>query len=328
MLEVQEISLSYKDHGSVLKNINLAIEKGSFVCIVGDSGTGKSSLLRVLAGLQHPDSGRVLLNGNEVESPNSKLVAGHDNIKMVFQDFQLKSNMSVMENLTNALLGFDQEFVKYKINALLHLCHLDNIKNKDVSLLSGGQKQRLAFARALSTEPEVILMDEPFSNLDPQTKQLLLQETREIASETNTTIILVTHDTRDAMEAADRVIILDEGNIVQDDHPKEVYYNPVSPKVARHFGYINILDQRDLTMLGLEQIPNRYTSFGLRPESISLDRNGIQIKVSKVIFKGHYHILEGILQSIKILFFDHSREIIEGATIGISMDWDSLIKFK
>jgi ABC-type Fe3+/spermidine/putrescine transport system ATPase subunit len=278
MFAIEGVSKSY-DGISIVKNVSLYCEKGSFNTLIGPSGAGKTTLLKLMAGLLPPDHGTLKLGGEVLEPQVDKLVPGYEEIQIVHQDYQLKANMSVRENLNYALLGYDPEYKQQRVEQLIELCRLDTLVDREPYQLSGGQKQRVAIARALATEPEVILMDEPFSNLDPITKNELLQESREIAHKSDTTIILVTHDTRDALEAADQLHVLIDGSIQQQGTPVYVYSNPKTPQIANLIGYMNYF-QKDSQLIG-------YWA-----EHIHIAKNAKHTgTVDRTIFKGSYQLL-------------------------------------
>jgi ABC-type Fe3+/spermidine/putrescine transport system ATPase subunit len=287
MLKINELTKSYGET-LIIQNISLECEKGSFHAIIGPSGAGKTTLLKLIAGIEVPDTGWIMLEGKKLDSPEDQLVRGYEEIKIVHQDFQLKANMTVFENLNYAMIGYDPKYKKQRIGELLELCRLEQSINKPSNELSGGQKQRLAIARALATEPAIILMDEPFSNLDPMTKNSLLLESKTIARQTDTTIILVTHDTRDAMEVADCVHVLMDGTIAQEGTPIDIYTCPLSPRVAHLLGYINVLK-------------NNSELEGFWAEDIKINKKTFRGTVVQTIFKGAYQLVK-----IQSPVFDHA----------------------
>jgi ABC-type Fe3+/spermidine/putrescine transport system ATPase subunit len=297
MFEIEGLSKSY-DGTPIVKNVSLSCKKGSFHTIIGPSGAGKTTLLKLIAGLLPPDKGRLILDGEELEPQVDKLVPGYEEVQVVHQDFQLKANMTIRENLNYALLGYDLEYKKQRVEELINLCKLQKLVKREPYQLSGGQKQRVAIARALASEPEVILMDEPFSNLDPITKNELLQESREIAHKSETTILLVTHDTRDALEAADQIHILIDGSIHQEGEPKAVYSNPKSPQIANLMGYMNYLIEE-------------HSLIGYWAEHLDLSDNGAYNgTIVKTIFKGPYQLLlvTSNLKKSPLLLFDFYKK--------------------
>ncbi|MFT4736114.1 MAG: ABC-type Fe3+/spermidine/putrescine transport system ATPase subunit [Cyclobacteriaceae bacterium] len=293
MLKVDGLNKSYDDR-KIVKDVSFTADAGSFHALIGPSGTGKTTLMKMIAGLITPDKGHITINDERLISPEHQLVKGYEEIRLVHQDFDLKANMSVKENLNYALLGYTDDFKKERIDQLTQICKLDGFLQQPSSQLSGGQKQRVAIARALATEPAVILMDEPFSNLDPLTKYELLQETKTISQSTNTTFILVTHDTRDALEVADLIHVMIDGEIVQNGSPLDLYDQPGSLQIASLIGFMNILSPAITT--------DSSKITGIWAEDITLSTAGeYDGQIEKVIFKGAYQLI-----SIKTPRAEHS----------------------
>jgi NitT/TauT family transport system ATP-binding protein len=205
-LRLEDVSRSFKSSSgrlSALENINLEVREGEFLCIVGPSGCGKSTLLNMLAGLDHPTSGTVCRDGKEIKGP------GTDRI-VIFQELGLFPWLTVRENVEFGMKmqGVDKQSRHERADRYLRLVHLSKFAGSYIHQLSGGMKQRVALARSLATEPEVLLMDEPFAALDAQTRDLLHEELERIWAETRKTIVFVTHNVREAVRLGDRVVLL------------------------------------------------------------------------------------------------------------------------
>ena len=324
MIQIKNITKAFGQK-KVLNQISGTIRKGELLSLVGISGSGKTTLLKIIAGLISSDTGSIYLNSKKLQGPKDKLIAGHEEIKLVFQDFALKSNMSVEENLNYALLGYDEFYKKNRIKRLIEICNLETLRPQHPEELSGGQKQRVAFARALASEPEVILMDEPFSNLDPLTKQSLLIETKLLAKKTDTTVILVTHDTRDAMEIADEIWVLQKGKIAQKGTPREVYKKPKNAQIARLFGIINLLSEYQSNKLLNIKSPT-----GIWIENVNITSKGV-IKgyVKEVIFNGKNHkLLIFINPDLELMAFDHHKTYRPRDLIQMTLNPKEIIIFK
>ncbi|MAJ50486.1 MAG: hypothetical protein CMB82_02585, partial [Flammeovirgaceae bacterium] len=324
MIQIKNITKSFGKK-KVLNHISGTIKKGEIISIVGMSGSGKTTLLKIIAGLTPSDTGSIYFNSKKLQGPKEKLIAGHEEIKLVFQDYALKPNMSVEENLNYALLGYDQFYKKNRVEELIEICGLESLRPQHPQELSGGQKQRVAFARALANEPEVILMDEPFSNLDPLTKQSLLIETKSLAKKTDTTVILVTHDTRDTMEIADEIWVLQKGTIAQKGKPSEVYQYPKTPQIARLFGIINLLSKRQSNELLNVKYPT-----GIWIENVKISSKGmIKGYVKEVIFNGGNHkLLISINQDLELMAFDNDKTFRLGDPVQIILDTKEIIIFE
>jgi len=285
MLEVKNISKTYpgEDYGAVNK-VSLSMNENEIVALVGKSGSGKSTMLQIIAGLMKPDEGEIVFKGQALENPEEQLIAGHPKIKVVFQDFQLKPNMTVAENVRYKLLQFDKAYQTNRTRELLDLCNLSAFATRKPRELSGGQKQRLSIARALADDPELLLMDEPFSNLDPLTKQDLLIELVEIVKSEGLGLIFVTHDTKDALLIADRIAFLSEGMLIQNDTTTNIYRSPVNLEVAKFFSHMN-----DVSHITKEE--NSY----LRAECLRTGRGfeyEFQVTVRRSIFLGNTYLVE------------------------------------
>lgn len=287
MLEAKNISKTYpgEDYGAV-NNVSLSVGANEIVALVGKSGSGKSTMLQVIAGLMKPDSGEVIFQGEVLENPEEQLIAGHPKIKMVFQDFQLKPNMTVEENIRYKLLQFDKTYQTDRTAELLALCNLSDFDKRKPKELSGGQKQRLSIARALADDPELLLMDEPFSNLDPLSKQELLMELIEIVKSESLGLIFVTHDTKDAMLLAGRIAFLSDGELIQNDKAENIYRHPQTLDIAQFFGRLNDVSH-------LVGKPNTY----IRAEHVIISNESnyqLKLKVTKSIFLGDVYLNEGL----------------------------------
>ena len=214
----------------VLHNINLEVKSGKLTALLGPSGSGKTTLLRVIAGLEIPDSGKILLNGNNTAKQRAK----ERQVGFVFQHYALFKHMSVFENVAYGLRVRNKKFrpsekeIVDKVSKLLKLVHMHNFANRYPSQLSGGQRQRVALARALAIEPKLLLLDEPFGALDAKVRKELRLWMRKLHNEIHITSIFVTHDQEEAMEVADEIVIMSNGKIEQVGTPDEVYHNPAN----------------------------------------------------------------------------------------------------
>ncbi len=237
-LAVDGIRVRYGDV-EVLSGISLEVEAGSFVALLGSSGCGKTTLLRVISGFIAPNSGRVRLAGKDItDVPPEKR-----NTAMVFQSYALWPHMTVFQNMAYGLRlrGRSRGEIDAKIDDLLALLHLERLGPRNVTQLSGGQRQRVALGRALAIDPDVLLLDEPLSNLDARIRAELRGEIRAVQSRLGITAIHVTHDREEAMVLADRIVVLDNGRIQQVGTPEEVYHRPASPFVASFMGADNVI---------------------------------------------------------------------------------------
>ena len=239
MVRVELRNVVKRWEGFELK-VNLKVREGEFLTLLGPSGCGKTTTLRIIAGLERPDSGRVLFDGRDV----TELEPYERNIGIVFQDYALFPHMTVFKNIAFGLemKKLPREEAERKVKWALGLVGLEGLENRYPEQLSGGQQQRVALARALVVEPKVLLLDEPLSNLDAKIRERLRSEIRRIQRELGITTVYVTHDQEEAMAVSDRIALMNVGRVEQVGKPLELYYRPKTEFVARFLGTSNILE--------------------------------------------------------------------------------------
>ncbi|MBE7685176.1 ABC transporter ATP-binding protein [Tenacibaculum piscium] len=235
LLSVKKVGKIF-DNGKViaLKNVSFSLKKGKIVAIVGESGSGKTTLIRLITGLETVSEGTILLKEKVVSSISEFVVPQRRNVGMVFQDYALFPHFSVADNIAYGLSKLSAQVKKERIKEVLKLVGLSEKENSYPHELSGGQQQRVALARALAPKPELLILDEPFSNLDVILRNQLRKDILAILKQTNTTAIFVTHDIKDAMAISDEIIVLKNGVILQQGNTKEVSENPKE-------GYVKLL---------------------------------------------------------------------------------------
>ena len=230
---------------TAVNDVSLAVEQGEFVTLLGPSGCGKTTTLRCVAGLEHPDEGAIQIAGKTVTSAASGIFLPPEqrNIGMVFQSYAVWPHMTVFDNVAYGLRvrGVDRATLKTKTMKALQLVGLHTQAERYATKLSGGQRQRVALARAVAYEPEVILFDEPLSNLDAKLREQLRDELARLQREVGITSIYVTHDQTEALVMSDRVVVMNQGVIQQIGDPREVYARPVNAFVANFLGVANLL---------------------------------------------------------------------------------------
>ncbi len=232
---------------TVCDQLNLDIPSGELVALLGPSGSGKTSLLRIIAGLETPDSGTVLFNGEDA----THVAVRERQVGFVFQHYALFGHMTIFENVAFGLRVRPKDTrpseaqIKAKVTELLKLVQLDWIADRYPHQLSGGQRQRIALARALAVEPKVLLLDEPFGALDAKVRKELRRWLRRLHDEMHITSVFVTHDQEEAMEVADRIVVMNQGRIEQEGTPDEVYDHPATPFVLQFLGDVNLFHGRD-----------------------------------------------------------------------------------
>lgn len=230
----------YFGKSKVLDNINIDIEKGEFVSLLGPSGCGKTTLLRIISGLESKNSGEIYVDGKEI----SKVSPAKRNIGIVFQNYVLFPNLTVYENIAYGLVNkkLKKEEIEKKVNNILDKIDLKHIKHKYPKQLSGGQQQRVALARAVVLSPKILLLDEPLSALDAKVRETLRKEIKALQKDLGITTIMVTHDQEEALTMSDKIVVINEGEIMQIGAPEEVYKNPANNFTADFIGAINIVE--------------------------------------------------------------------------------------
>jgi len=238
VLKVNHISLRY-NNVDVVKNVFFEINAGERLVIVGASGCGKTTLLKSIAGFHPIFKGNILFKNQHIIDPSQQLVPGHERIKLVNQDFNLDDFHTVEENIRLRLLQFDMDYQNQRTNELLKITELEKFKKYQARNLSGGQKQRLTIARALADEPELLLLDEPFNQLDYHLKQKIETYILDYLEKYNISAILVSHNGEEAMRWANRIAFMKKGKIMRIDSPNNFYNNPSNKNEAGFFGTIN-----------------------------------------------------------------------------------------
>ena len=312
MLKLQKVSFAYQKE-PILKNISFEIEKGQNVSVIGESGCGKSTLLKLIYGLLHTD-GKVSWNGEEMLGPNFNLVPGEPFIKYLAQDFDLMLPLTAAENVGKHLSNFYPVKKKKRIKELLEVVEMEDLADKKAKLLSGGQQQRIALARALAKEPELILLDEPFSHIDHFRKNNLRRKLFAYLKEKNITCIVATHDSTDALSFADRTFVLKNGNIYADGTPKELYRNPPNKYIASLFGDVN-----HIMLKNLKENESSRKRVVLYPHDISIVKNSaIKAEVKNTYFKGENFLIQAKLNGEDVLV-EHRNNIQPGKTIALKV---------
>lgn len=242
IIELSHIRKRYRNAKKfAVDDVSFALNKGEILALVGESGSGKTTLLRLIAGLEHPDSGNMRLGGEIIVNGQKSLPANKRKTGMVFQDYALFPHLTIFENVGFGLSGLRKKEIELRVYETLELTGLKEDIKKYPHQLSGGQQQRVALARALAPRPMLLLMDEPFSNLDTILRDQVREEVQQIIKSVGITAILVTHDTKDAFSTADKIAVMLEGKLLQIDTPDALYNEPSSTYVAELFGKSNNL---------------------------------------------------------------------------------------
>ncbi len=342
ILTLKNIECRYNDHLAVA-GLSMHVNTGNIVCLLGPSGCGKTTVLRAIAGFHPLDTGEILLNGRRVSYPGFTLPPEKRRLGMVFQDNALFPHLNVADNVGFGLRGMNGEQKASVVKNVLDMVGLAGLGNRFPHELSGGQQQRVALARALAPQPDLILLDEPFSNLDIELRERLSSEVRDILKRQGTTAVLVTHDQHEAFALGDVVGVMHEGRLLQWDTPYNLYHEPNCRFVADFIGQGVFLNGTLLapdtveTEIGVYQ-GNRAYQWGkgtrveilLRPDDIVPDpASPLKGEVTQKAFKGAEILYTLRLESgLKVLslFPSHADHCI-GERVGIRVQADHLVAF-
>jgi len=331
LIELKNVSRYWGDVRAVEK-LNINIEEGEFVVLLGPSGCGKSTTLRLIAGLENVSSGEVFIGGKNVNNidPSSR------NISMVFQSYALFPHLNVEENI---IFGLKVRKVKkddrqVRLENVAEKVGLSNLLKRKPAELSGGQRQRVALARAIISENPICLMDEPLSNLDAKLRHQMRSEIRLLQKDLNITLIYVTHDQTEAMSMADKIVLLNEGEIVQQGRPKELYEKPENTFTAKFLGnppmnLINLEVEKEgnyIPIFGdkyfLKQKSDKKNILGIRPEDIEISKEGVKCTINDLDYQGSDVVLSLQLGNQEIFARIDSKKV-EELDNHVYINWDN-----
>lgn len=307
LLEVNDIS---KNFGAVqvLKGVSFALDRGEFGCLLGSSGSGKSTLLRIIAGLEVQDKGQVKTNGKIISGEGHFVKPEKRNIGMIFQDYALFPHLTVEQNILFGTSGKKSS----SFDKLVQVLGLAALLKRYPHQVSGGQQQRVSIARSLMVDPQLLLMDEPFSNLDEWMKEEVRDELKIILRDLGATVLFVTHHAQDALSFADRIMIMDGGKIIQQGNAQHIINQPVNAKVAGIFGKVNRITHTELsTLFAMEFQPGNYF---IRPEDFVEVSNGTDFTVDECIYQGNHYDLN-VSRAQTRLHIHFSRPFAKGEII-------------
>jgi len=301
MLFVEDLTFSYLKE-KTLSSINFSLDKGKSLAIIGESGCGKSTLLKLIYGLYDLNDGNIFWNDIEVLGPKYNLIPGMDFMKYLAQDFDLMPYITVAENVGKYLSNIDAEKKWSRVKELLEIVEMEDFFDVKAKNLSGGQMQRVAIARVLALEPEVLLLDEPFSHIDNFRKNSLRRKLFAYLKEKQITCIVATHDSTDVLSFTDEVLVMKNGEIIESGTPKAIFENPKSKYVASLFGDVNEINIDGITKF-------------IYPHQIKVVENSnIKVEVLNSYFRGSHFLIEAKFDN-EILFFEHNSEISKSKQI-------------
>jgi iron(III) transport system ATP-binding protein len=303
-LALQQVSVNYGDFSAAV-DVSFSLEKGQIGCLLGPSGCGKTTLLRAIAGFEPVSAGSITLRDETISRSGAQLPPERRKVGMVFQDFALFPHLNVRRNIGFGLDGMDRKARAQRVSEMLALVELETCAGAYPHELSGGQQQRVALARALAPNPEILLLDEPFSSLDSELREQLASEVRELLKRNGVTAILVTHDQHEAFAMADQIALLRQGRVVQLDTPYNLYHNPRSEFVAEFIGQGSIITVAVNEAgalndgLGILDMTHRQSQAGetlrllIRPDDIEHDElSALSLPVVSKSFRGAHYLYE------------------------------------
>ena len=311
ILTLSNISKSFDDT-EVLKDITVDIERGKIISLLGKSGSGKSTLLNIIAGFEKSQTGMMFLNNKVLSNHRTFVEPQKRNIGFVFQNYALFPHMTIFDNITFGIDSLPKEEKIQVANKLLSLVHLNGYEARYPHELSGGQQQRIALIRAMALNPELILLDEPFSGIDTMLKAKIQKELLEILKSTHKTAIIVTHDASEAMAMSDKIIYLEDGKIMQYDTPQNIYKYPKTKSIAKSFGVANFI-KKDAK------------EYCIRVDECKLgDKGEFKVSIISQSFQGDKYILD--VKFNENIFTVYSPVCLEDDNLFLSISWDDVAK--
>ncbi|MHC8947468.1 ABC transporter ATP-binding protein [Sphingobacterium hungaricum] len=291
LIHGQDVSLDFEGKVKVhaIQQVDFAIQQNKITAIIGESGSGKTTLLKLIYGLLAPETGEIRYKGWLVPTRKDKLIPGHEAMKLVSQGFDdLNQYAKVWDNVASQLSNTNLALKESKTKEVLKKLRINHLAQQRVADLSGGEKQRVAISRALINEPEVLLMDEPFNQVDAAFRDSLQQDIRTIVEETGLTIIIVSHDPTEVLALADELLVMKNGKIVEQGKPSDLYYHPKHPYTGQLLAKCNILTPEQASALGLDV----QKTIGIHQENIEIRENPKgNFWVKEVKFRGFYREL-------------------------------------
>ena len=301
MLQVKNISFSYHKT-PVLQNISFNVKQGEVLAVVGESGSGKSTLLKLLYGEYDLDKGQLFWNDKEILGPKFNLITGPEYMKFLSQEFDLMPSTTVEANIGEFLSNFYLNEKQKRTDELIKVVELEQFAKTKVRFLSGGQKQRVALAKALANQPEILLLDEPFSHIDNFRKRSLRRKLFAHLKENNITAIVATHDQEDVLAFANNMLVIHQGKKVDLDKPQRLYQDPKNKLTASFFSEFNEFKLSEITDSNKDDIIITYIH-----ELNLVEKSNLKATVKKCYFKGNYYLIEADFKERNIYFVNDKK---------------------
>lgn len=300
LLEVNNLHFSYTSDKKLFNNLNIKVDEGKIIALAGESGCGKSTLLNIIYGTLDWQEGDVFFDGKKLLGPKGNIVPGEKEMKFVAQTYDLMPYSTVYDNVGKFISNINLKEKREKVVELLQVVGLEDYADVKPQFLSGGQQQRIAIARALSVLPKLLLLDEPFSNIDFSRKIELREKLFKYVKEKNISLIISTHEIQEVMPWLDQIIVLQEGRLIQNDHPFDTYKNPYNEYVARLFGEVNVLSDEQQNVLKLSKKL-------WYPHEIKISENGTTAEVLESRFAGSYYWNKMKLNEIPFVMYSEQK---------------------
>lgn len=313
LLEVKNVSKKVEDR-IIVDDISFVQQPLQKIAIAGESGAGKTTLLKMITGHAQPTGGTILFNGESVIGPEEKLMPGHKKMGYLSQHYELPNHYRVEE-----LIWFENKLDEAEAKQLFEICRIDNLLQRKTNYLSGGEKQRIALCMLLVNQPTLLVLDEPFSNLDPIHTNTLKDVLDDITVRLKITCILTSHDPHDTLSWADEILVVKDGKLVQEGSPQDLYYKPVNEYVAGLFGKYNLLQPQVAALFGIDTKGNAIMT---RPENFRIYKTGSGVNgiIKKTSFWGSFYEVEVMINDTKIIVRTNRNEWRAGDKIFVGIN--------
>jgi len=314
LIQLREISKNHSDR-KILEQINLIIHPFRRTALIGETGSGKSTLMKIMAGLVQPTSGEVLFEQKRIEGPDEVLIPGHKQIGYLSQHFELLNNYRVEE-----LLDMANKLEQQEADEIYRICKIDHLLKRKTNAISGGERQRIALARILVGNPKLLLLDEPFTNLDLSNNKIINNIIDSLCKSGKMTIVLVSHDPANILSWADHIIVLQDGEIIQSGSPEEIYYYPINAYTAGLLGDFNTIEKDTPIRTSLD-LPSKRMYF--RPEEFTIadkHKNSTRATIEQQLFYGNHHKLKLNTNGKKLELLVRNTSLTVGEEISIEFN--------